>query len=202
MDPNDDLTAIDEIILEYEDSLKSYMNFNPGVMMFDEFSQFNHYKDNIDLKPICTYTICTKYADVLNVTLDSCLNDRLDFMLDAYHNNWNETWQTTMLSVDIQYFAELLHLLFQLSKEEMDYYSDNLKTHVTKIGQNQSNLYCIELYCIAAIVLFVILPFSLVLIYNRRDSLRMMDLLDEQSFVRQLPPQVIRSSQLSNNPAK
>lgn len=143
LDPHDPLVVFNETLQEYKQSLSTSMKFNQTVMLFDEFSEFNHYKDSIDIKPICTYTVCDNYIDEMNVTLDSNLEDRLSFMMNAIKNNSNETWQATITSIEVQYLTELLHLLFHVSRQEMIYYSSSLINHVANRGKRQMGLYWI-----------------------------------------------------------
>jgi len=84
-------------------------------MLYSEFADFNQYKVSIDTKPICSYTNCEYSISVLNVTLDSALNDRVTFMAQAAQNG--SSTSSILQSAGMQYLCELLRLLFQLSRQ-------------------------------------------------------------------------------------
>jgi hypothetical protein len=56
-------------------------------MRYSEFTPLNDYRTQMDLSPVCSLVDCPRYSNIMNVTLDSNINDRLLFMTNTVDTN-------------------------------------------------------------------------------------------------------------------
>lgn len=68
----------------------------------------------------------------------------------------------------------------------MNYYTEDLRVHVRNMSKYQLQLYEIEMWCIVALILTVIIPVSCIMVRSRREDLQLLDVIEEDSFSKHL----------------